>query len=812
MTVLILRSSLASAQEPASPEETPPDPPGVIVEELSTASEPGPDVIVEELPTANEPEPGVAVEWLPASEPLAQAAVGTDQDNELIDMSLSELLNVKVESVSKKSERTFDAPLAVSVLTREEIRRSGARTIMEALRLAPGLIVREQTVGNYDIHVRGLGNVPPHTQMHDMSSSTLLVMVDYRVVYNYFQGGTFWETIPVDLHDVERIEIIRGPAAALYGPNAVTGVINIITTRPKKKGFYTSNRVEYGPLWDERLAGVAAGYDFGPFSLVVSGNYHHADRHDSGYYSYRDHRFYDDPADMPRGMSGSPLENPVRRYPRLDLATDRIALNAFLNAELGQHASLDISGGFENSRVQKIYAETWATPLTTNDSISGYADLMAKLYGATFHVSYHRGDQEMLGNLKALAEGNVRAYEFNVLDSEITYDIVLLGEDLRITPGVSYRRAEYSGVLIASHSWEDDQLLPGNLDISDPDKALQAISGSLRGDLRLLQKLRFVAGLRLDYYFDRHEDRFYPRTDANMDYTTPPNVETREGKSAIPSWQLGATLQVAPQHLLRLSYSRAHRAPFLINTYFNDDYSPPVVGLGNRALDVVTSDAVELGHRGQLLEGLEVDSEIFYSQTRHFSEAYPHAQELVDGQLRIYVQADNLDSVAHQAGATVSVLMSLPKTRVKAFVTAQETLLEHHAPDTLHLFDYEYSPKDPANQRRLRHRGTPTLYGGLVLNVRPIHKLNINANMYAYTDHTLARADQVLGMLYAATYETSEYEVLPKAILNAKVAYTIVEGLDLFVSGRNLLFLERPEYFYSDKTNTVVMVGAEYSH
>ncbi|MCU0661253.1 MAG: TonB-dependent receptor [Myxococcota bacterium] len=799
MSTLLMHSWLALAEDPASTEtgDTPADTQGLIVEELPMPGEPGTSAAGNELVVGG---------------PMVQSAVGAGQEQEFIDMSLSELLSVKVESVSKKAERTFDAPLAVSVITRDEIRRSGARTIMEALRLAPGLIVREQTVGNYDIHVRGLDNVPPNTQLHDMASSTLLVMVDYRVVYNYFQGGTFWETIPVGLHDVERIEIIRGPAAALYGPNAVTGVINIITARPKKKGFYTSNRVEYGPLWDERLVGAAAGYDFGPLSLIVSGDYHHADRHDSGYFSFRDRVVYEDPADMPRGMSGAPLENPVQRYPRLDLATDRLAVNAFLNARLGEHGSLDISGGFETSRVQKIYADTWATPLTTNDSVTGYADVMAKLYGATAHVSYYLGDQAMLGNLKALAEGNVRAYRFNVLDSELTYDIGLLDEKLRITPGVGFRRAEYSGALIASHSFEDDQLLPGNLDISDPDKALQALSGSLRGDLKLFDKVRVVAGVRVDYYFDRVEDRFYPRTEENLDYTTAATAVSVEGKSAIPSWQIGATAQISPLQLLRLSYSRAHRAPFLINTYFYDDYSPPVIGLGNRALDVVTSDAVELGHRGQLLEGLEVDTELFYSNTRGFSGFYPHARELVDGQLRIYTQAETLDTVAHQIGLTLSAFLTLPKSRLKLFATVQETLLAHHAPDTLHLFDFEYDPQDPANQSKLRHRGTPSVYGGLTFDIRPIQKLNINANVYAYTGHTLARTDQVLGMLYTATYETSEYEVRPKAILNAKVAYTLVKGLDLFVSGYNLLFIKRPEHFHSDSTNLVAMVGAEYSY
>src|SRR5687767_5023805 len=76
------------------------------------------------------------------------------------DLSLAELMNIRIVSASKKTENLFDASLSASVLTQEEIRNAGSTSIMEALRLIPGVIVREQTNGNCDIHVRGLDNVP----------------------------------------------------------------------------------------------------------------------------------------------------------------------------------------------------------------------------------------------------------------------------------------------------------------------------------------------------------------------------------------------------------------------------------------------------------------------------------------------------------------------------------------------------------------------------------------------------------------------------------------------------------------------------
>src|SRR5450432_2364771 len=163
-------------------------------------------------------------------------AFGQHDSLRLDDLSLKDLLNVKIVSVSKNSESLFDAPLSASVVTREEIRKSGSTSIMEALRLVPGMIVREQSNGNYDIHLRGMDNVPPNAPFDVTSNTTTLVMIDNRPVYNYLRGGTFWETLPVDINDVEKIEVVRGPAAALYGPNAVNGVINIITRQAEKDG------------------------------------------------------------------------------------------------------------------------------------------------------------------------------------------------------------------------------------------------------------------------------------------------------------------------------------------------------------------------------------------------------------------------------------------------------------------------------------------------------------------------------------------------------------------------------------------------
>ncbi|MES1982136.1 MAG: TonB-dependent receptor [Pseudomonadota bacterium] len=138
----------------------------------------------------------------------------------LTDLSFEQLADIRITSVSKKSERLMDAAAGVFVITNEDIRRSGATRLPEALRLAPNLQVAQMDSSNYAITARGFNN---------SLVNKLLVLIDGRTVYSPLFSGVFWDVQDVVLEDVERIEVISGPGATLWGANAVNGVINIIT-------------------------------------------------------------------------------------------------------------------------------------------------------------------------------------------------------------------------------------------------------------------------------------------------------------------------------------------------------------------------------------------------------------------------------------------------------------------------------------------------------------------------------------------------------------------------------------------------------
>lgn len=143
---------------------------------------------------------------------------------DLADLSLEQLREVVVTSVSRREETLTQVAAAVYVISADDIRRSGATTLPEALRLAPTLNVARADANQYAISARGFNNV---------LANKMLVLIDGRVVYTPLFSGVFWEAQDVALEDVERIEVVTGPSTALWGSNAVNGLVHVITRQAK---------------------------------------------------------------------------------------------------------------------------------------------------------------------------------------------------------------------------------------------------------------------------------------------------------------------------------------------------------------------------------------------------------------------------------------------------------------------------------------------------------------------------------------------------------------------------------------------------
>src|SRR6476661_7739592 len=146
------------------------------------------------------------------------------KQDDLFKLSLEDLMNVEITSVSKQKQRVSQAPAAVSVISQDDIRRSGLNSIPELLRLSPGLNVARLTGSITAVSSRGF---------NDVYANKLLVVMDGRTLYTPLFSGVYWDTLDYVLQDLERIEVVRGPGATLWGANAVNGVINITTKSAK---------------------------------------------------------------------------------------------------------------------------------------------------------------------------------------------------------------------------------------------------------------------------------------------------------------------------------------------------------------------------------------------------------------------------------------------------------------------------------------------------------------------------------------------------------------------------------------------------
>ena len=182
-------------------------------------------------------------------------------------LSLEELGNIEVTTVSKGPVKLSQTAAAIYVITQEDIRRSGVRSLPEALRLAPGVDVAQIDSVKWAVGIRGF---------ESRLSRDILVLIDGRSVYSPLFHGVYWEVQDTLLEDIDRIEVIRGPGGTIWGANAVNGVINIITKNAKDtKGTLVSaggGNVDQGFL-DVRQGGgnddfsyriYGKGFDTGP--------------------------------------------------------------------------------------------------------------------------------------------------------------------------------------------------------------------------------------------------------------------------------------------------------------------------------------------------------------------------------------------------------------------------------------------------------------------------------------------------------------------------------------------------------------------
>lgn len=738
---------------------------------------------------------------------------------------MATLMNRDVKSASKKAESAIESPLSTTVLTRDEIMQSGAKNIPEALRLVPGVIVREKSTGNYDVHIRGNDNLPNKHLMFYSENSISLIMIDGRPVFNYAFGGTLWETLPVSILDVDRIEVIRGPSSALYGPNAVSGAINIIT-REAEDSKPTVHADVQGGTQSTLIGNVNVNVPISnKMNLGASGYYHRMDRHDDlNYVWYKPTGAYvpiDELGTVENPGTGSPwVKDAGIIYDDPYRAQERYAANMFFAYKPKSNVKFNMSTGWQESVVLTSLLDNSNTPVSQRKSNTKYIDLRGHAYGFNAQVSYTAGVQN--------AAENTIGYIFDPhnFHALLEYDWNL--GKVNIRPGISYQNATYDDIEHVANPELKEGIFNGS-------KSLVNFSGSLRADYKPTEKLRFIAALRAEKY--NKPDEIYP------------------------TYQFMGSYKVNDNHLMRAVYSRANRGPFMSDVYtdynwnrgrsdFNglvpNEIPLQVIGYrGNEELELMKMDMIELGFRNKVTKNLFLDLEIFYTQAEDYGyfmakdydyimpQDNPDIPQIVLDNVsptdlikhNITYQYDNLQMVSEQLGVTFSLdMIASSKFRIKAYGTLQQTDLTNYLdrnPDQsyLNLLQTKYNEaSDPIEKffyanvlkqvgvpteafglvsddlKDMEHESTPTFFGGLTANYTPIQKLNLNANVYFLGEQSFI-------------FQFGNDLTDPKTIVNLKADYKIWKDNSIYFNARNLLGQDHNEFMFMDRVGRQFLLG-----
>jgi iron complex outermembrane receptor protein len=674
------------------------------------------------------------------------------EEVDLYSLSLEELMNVPIVSASKKSETLFDAPLSSYTVTRADIDKAGSTSIMEALRLAPGVIVREQTNGVYDIHIRGFDNILRYSEDFTKSNLSTLVMIDNRPVFNHNLGGTFWEALPVDINDVERIEIVRGPSAPLFGPNAVTGVINIITKRTNEKSYFNLSG-QTGTHGTTIFSGAVGSKTSEKFSFVATGNFQRRSRFEDRYY---------DPATDDYKKSDEIFDNAADRYPDNKLALSKLGFNFYLNFKPSEKTSFDLSLGRQVSDVQKNFLGTFeGSPFATGSTISQYANVSAKIYGLHLRTSVSGGKEDLN---KADAPNR---YNFIIADAVAEYDVVVT-QNFTLTPGASFQTVRYS-----DKDYADD----GPTFLNGTAQSINTTAAFLRTDFKPVKNLRVIAALRAD--------KFSSPNDIYLAY------------------ELATTYSINEKNLIHAAVTRSNSGSFIGINKLNLTVPTPIPGVdvhrrGNESVDLFTVDMIEVGYRSQLSKSVQLDLDVFTQKADNYNALL--VQETITPlpgvSIDTELQFKNVPTTARQIGATVS-LNFVPSQRIqfKPFVTLQQT-------ETSNLASSYADPGSGATvtYSDSKHKHTPSFYGGYYFNFKATEKLNLNLNGYYFAAHRQYNLTDRADVSEAG-------DIAGTVLVNLKGSYQVGKLVNIFINCRNVLNSDSREYWGTDNIGALYMIG-----
>lgn len=565
-----------------------------------------------------------------------------------VDELFALIMNKNVSSASKTEENSFTSPLSSTVITRDEMRTYGISTLEEAFRLIPGMIVSEKTNGVYDVQMRGLYNIPDNNLMLYTENANILVMVDGRITHNYALGQPFFEFLPIGIEDVDRIEVVRGATGALYGPNAVNGVVNIITEKPDAAAHTVQGSVQMGndlitgdfglrmPLGDKWAVGLTANFqcrqrptDALPLfdadgvyvvldeSLLINGSYITSDAlaqaiadgkildASGGAYVSRDNLaklFTVNGTDEETGAIAlrnvnSANTSVYEQWQEPGVSRRNVGINGYVSFTPATDIRIGLNGGWQQALFATTPLGNEEVALRYREGKSGYLALDLRLRNLSILANYADGPIQFQQGTYGFDMDKARAF-----NAQAGYDLHF--GDLSIHPEVSYQFVKY--------------ISPDPI-YFDFGYGLEECVGywgyGSRGE-DSAELSNFSPSVRLDY----SHNGFRAIAAYRADKTSIPDKWNH-------SWQLALSYLFNDNNFLRLSYGRSFRSASLVNSSSNYCWYRPqgsipakMQFLGNEDADLVHIDNIELGYRFRPTSRILIDAEAFYSRSTDYGE------------------------------------------------------------------------------------------------------------------------------------------------------------------------------------------------
>lgn len=702
-------------------------------------------------------------------------------------MSLEELMNVEIVSASRKSEKVFDAPVTSFVISKQEIANSGVLSIPEALRLCPGVIVRENSPGSYDVSIRGGSDGLP-TYQYANNNTTLLAMIDNRPIFNNFQGGVYWANLPITLVDVERIEIVLGASSPLYGPNAVSGVVNIITKKLVKDGLNINANVQYGHN-NTVVSNVLGGYKVNSkFDVGFSVNGIARERTNIDYYDPGTDMYVKNVNDfINSGVAANGLYMGDKH-----LGHTQTGVNIFSNYNPTAKIKFMGTFGYNNSKnLFSIFNTETQLSHFKNEGLNYY--LKGEIHNLNLQASYITGRQGLGGN-------NIPyQYNYNTADLYLDYNLAL-GKKLTIKPALSYQRA-----FISDKQFTIDQNRIGPF---NGEAKLINIAASIKADLNL-SKFRFIAAARLDKFT-------YP-------------------EKAYLSYQFIANYKLNSNNIFRAIVGKSYQGSFIATSSMNfrsvTDYSSGIPNeifvKGGKNMKLLENLMYEIGYRNNISKYLITDISVTRQEFQNFNSYVLQSPQFYDSitipnvgsfptRATTDLQFQNTDLKAVQYSVTASFTTNLfdSKLSIKPNITFQKTTVSNYS-DNYAVNDPNFYPNyNIATIKPINFQTTPTWYGGVLVTYKISSKFIVASQLYAYSSYNLTTNATTVGQpVTDKSISTLPNTVISnKFITNLTISYKVIKPLTISLNCRNLFNNTSRENFGSDKIGALYLVGLNYEY